>query len=134
MISHKVTSLVFAFLQLAAILVGTLCIIYGGLVGLVGVWVDGPVPIHVRLLGTGVFCYGLLYCAPVWLVKSKPLLLTYAGATVIPSIVLLIAVTWNVRQATISDVVVAIVVFIPATCVLFANAIFRVLAVENPFS
>lgn len=127
-------SLALALLQLAAMLVGTLCIIYGSLVGLVGVWVDGPVPIHVRLLGICVFCYGFFYCAPVWLMKSKPLLLAYAGTILIPAIVILIVLVWNVRQGSFSDVVAATVVFIPGTFLPFANAIFRYLRLRasNP--
>ena len=59
-------------LHTASVLCGLLCLAYGGCVGILGAWADGPVPVDIRLFGVAVFCHGILCCLnPRSVIRSR---------------------------------------------------------------
>lgn len=134
MFSRKQHQVLLIALRVTAVIVGVGCVGYGGLVGVIGLWVDGPVPGGVRLLGLGVFLYGLLYCVPVWLIRRTGLVLAYGIATALPVLAVLSALVLSAGQATTTDLATGMGIFVPATCVPLVNAVLTYLPLRTQHS
>ena len=78
-------------LKVLAIIVGVLCVAWGGLLGIVGTQPDGhSVPVLGRLFGFFILLQGILYFLPnAKIKKNRRLITSYLIATILPAVLLL---------------------------------------------
>lgn len=84
--------------HMASILCGLLCLAYGGCVGILGAWVDGAVPVDIRLFGVAVFCHGILCCLNPQSVLHSRYRRAYAHACLLSVIVAIGVIFVLVRE------------------------------------
>ena len=114
----------FAFVsRILTIISGTLCVLYGFIVGGLGVWVDGAVGRTPRAFGLLVLFVGLIYWVPIWQVRSKRLLLTYGVVTSLPLLGVVCLICSGVGKVPVRPLIVNAVVLSLATIPPLTNAL-----------